>query len=82
MGYLALGPMFVEYVFFGIAMRTLHSTTATSITLLEPFVATVLAITMVGDRLLAAGWVGLGLILIAVVLLATARQTHSAPVSP
>ena len=41
--YLALGPMFVAYLLFGIGMRTLRSTTATTITLLEPFVATILA---------------------------------------
>lgn len=80
--YLALGPMFIAYVCFGIAMRTLHSSTATSITLLEPFVATVLAISVVGERLLAVGWIGLGLILVAVVVLVTARQPHAALVSP
>jgi len=74
--YLALGPMFVAYLLFGIGMRTLRSTTATTITLLEPFVATILAIVIVGERLDAIGWVGLGLILAAVTVLVTARQTH------
>lgn len=74
--YLALGPMFVAYLLFGIGMRTLRSTTATTITLLEPFVATILAIVIVGERLDAIGWVGLGLILVAVTVLVTARQTH------
>ncbi len=74
--YLALGPMFVAYLLFGIGMRTLRSTTATTITLLEPFVATILAIVVVGERLDAIGWVGLVLILAAVTVLSTARQTH------
>ena len=74
--YLALGPMFVAYLLFGIGMRTLRSTTATTITLLEPFVATILAIVIVGERLDAIGWVGLVLILAAVTVLVTARQTH------
>lgn len=76
-GYLALGPMFVAYLLFGIGMRTLRSSTATTITLLEPFVATLLAVLIVGERLDAVGWVGLALILAAVTVLATARQPAS-----
>jgi len=72
--YLALGPMFVAYILFGRGMRTLRSSTATTITLLEPFVATVLAILIVGERLEPVGWAGLALILVAVTVLSTARQ--------
>jgi DME family drug/metabolite transporter len=78
--YLALGPMFVAYVLFGIGMRTLRSSTATTITLLEPFVATILAVLVVGERLEIVGWIGLALILVAVTVLATARQPR--PSSP
>jgi len=74
--YLALGPMFCAYLLFGIGMRTLRSSTATTITLLEPLVATILAIVVIGERLDAIGWVGLVLILAAVTVLSTARQTH------
>jgi DME family drug/metabolite transporter len=80
--YLALGPMFVAYLLFGIGMRTLRSSTATTITLLEPFVATLLAVVVVGERLDPIGWVGLGLILAAVTVLATARQPRSNRASP
>ncbi|MGV8881172.1 MAG: DMT family transporter [Rhodoglobus sp.] len=72
--YLALGPMFLAYILFGIGMRTLRSSTATTITLLEPFVATLLAVIIVGERLDPLGWAGLGLILVSVTVLATARQ--------
>ena len=72
--YLALGPMFLAYLLFGIGMRTLRSSTATTITLLEPFVATLLAVIIVGERLEPLGWAGLGLILVSVTVLATARQ--------
>ena len=75
--YLAIGPMFVAYLLFGIGMRSLRSTTATTITLLEPVVATVLAILVVGERLDPIGWIGLFLILGSVTVLATARQTHT-----
>lgn len=72
--YLAVGPMFVAYVLFGIGLRTMRSSTATTITLLEPVVATVLAVAIVGERLDPLGWAGLLVILIAVTVLASARQ--------
>ena len=72
--YLAIGPMFVAYLLFGVGMRMLRSSTATTITLLEPVVATVLAVTVVGERLAPMGWVGLAAILIAVTVLVTARR--------
>ncbi|MEQ1736271.1 MAG: EamA family transporter [Rhodoglobus sp.] len=75
--YLAVGPMFVAYLLFGIGMRSLRSTTATTITLLEPVVATLLAIIVVGERLDQAAWIGLFLILGAVTVLATARQSRT-----
>lgn len=80
--YLILGPMVAAYVLFGIGMRTLRSSTATTITLLEPFVATILAVVVVGERLDLVGWVGLALILLAVTVLATARQPTSSSTQP
>lgn len=72
--YLALGPMFVAYLLFGVGMRTMRSSTATTITLLEPLVATLLAVIVVRERLDPLGWVGLILILVSVAVLATARH--------
>jgi drug/metabolite transporter, DME family len=80
--YLAIGPMFVAYVLFGVGMRSLRSSTATTITLLEPFVATVLAVVIVGERLQPLGWVGLVLILGAVTALATASRPRSRGTRP
>jgi DME family drug/metabolite transporter len=71
--YLALGPMFAAYLLFGIGLRTLRSSTATTITLLEPVVATVLAVTVVGEQLDPVGWAGLVLVLAGIVVLVTAR---------
>lgn len=71
--YLAIGPMFVAYVLFGRGIRALPSSTVTVITLLEPLVATVLAILVVGERLDPVGWAGLVLILVGVTALSTAR---------
>lgn len=69
MGYLALGPMFAAYLFFGAGLRTTSSSTATTLTLIEPFVATILAIVVVGERLAAVGWAGLVLILVGVTIM-------------
>ncbi|AYF98970.1 DMT family transporter [Protaetiibacter intestinalis] len=71
--YLALGPMFVAYLLVGVALRTLRSSTVTTIALLEPVVATVLAVVVVGERLGALGWLGIAVILAGIALLVTAR---------
>ncbi len=77
--YLALGPMFVAYLFFGWGIRSLRSSTVTVITLLEPLVATLLAIVVVGERLDPLGWIGLALIVIGVAVLSSARQPQTVP---
>lgn len=73
--YLALGPMLVAYLLFGIGLRSVRSSTATTVTLLEPVVATVLAVLVVGERLSAIGWVGFVLVLAGLVVLVTARRS-------
>lgn len=72
--YLALGPMFAAYLLFGIGLRSVRSSAATTITLLEPVVATVLAVLVVGERLSVVGWVGFALVLIGLTVLITARR--------
>lgn len=72
--YLAIGPMFVAYLLFGLALRKARSSVVTTVTLIEPIVATALAMLIVGERLNLAGWLGLGLILLGVTLLVSARQ--------
>lgn len=77
--YLAVGPMFVAYLLFAVGVRALASSTVTVITLLEPLVATLLAVLIVGERLEALGWMGLGMILVGVAVLSSARQPRSVP---
>ena len=72
--YLALGPMLLAYVLFGTGLRGLRSSTVTVITLLEPLVATLLAVLIVGERLTSVGWVGLALILVGLAVVSTARR--------
>ncbi|ROP75803.1 DME family drug/metabolite transporter [Frigoribacterium sp. PhB107] len=80
--YLALGPMFVAYLLFGAGLRTVSSSRATTVTLLEPVVATLLAVLVVGERLAPPGWLGLALVLAGVAAVVTSRPTPPAPPMP
>lgn len=60
--YMALVPMFTGYVLFGWGLAHISASTATVLTLLEPVVAAVLAVVVVGERLPAAGWAGVALV--------------------
>ncbi|GEL47204.1 permease [Cellulomonas hominis] len=60
--YMALVPMFAGYVLFGWGLARVAASTATTLTLLEPAVAAVLAVLVVGERLPAAGWAGAALV--------------------
>lgn len=70
--YMALVPMFLGYLLFGYGLAKVPASTATTITLTEPAVATVLAVVIVGERLSPIGWIGLGLIAITLLVLAFA----------
>jgi DME family drug/metabolite transporter len=72
--YLAVGPMFVAYLLFGFGLTHHRSSVATSVTLVEPLVATLLAVMVVGERLEPVGWIGLAVILAGVTVLIAARQ--------
>lgn len=81
--YLALIPMFIGYVLFGVALSRVSASTATTVTLLEPAVAAVLAVLVVGEHVTTPGWVGMGLIaaglLILVAVPRRAAPPHHAP---
>jgi DME family drug/metabolite transporter len=77
--YLAVGPMAVAYLLFGIGIGAIRTSVATTITLIEPVVATVLAVVIVGERLGPVGWIGLALILAAVTVLTAARHPDKSP---
>gem|GEM_PF-38470 len=67
--YMALVPMFTGYVLFGWGLARVPVSTATTLTLLEPAVAAVLAVLVVGERLPAAGWAGVGLVVVCLAVL-------------
>lgn len=67
--YLALVPMFLGYVLFGIALSRVPASTATTVTLSEPAVAAALAVFLLGERVGLMGWIGMVLIAAALVVL-------------
>lgn len=67
--YMALVPMFVGYVLFGWGLAHVPASTATTLSLLEPAVAAVLAVLVVGERLPAFGWTGIALVVACLVVL-------------
>nr|WP_268255287.1 EamA family transporter [Streptomyces roseolilacinus] len=60
--YMAPVPVFAGYVLFGWGLAHVPAGTATTLSLLEPAVAAVLAVLVVGERLPAVGWVGIALV--------------------
>ncbi|MFT2093045.1 DMT family transporter [Paraglaciecola sp. 2405UD69-4] len=66
--YMAVIPMFFGYLLFGYGLRHLDVSTATLITLIEPVIATLLAIVIVGETFSLIGWVGMFFIAICLVL--------------
>lgn len=66
--YLAIAPMFFGYLLFGQALREIEASKATLITLLEPIVATILAIIIIGETFSPIGWLGMSLMIICLLL--------------
>ncbi|AGF73651.1 DMT family transporter [Corynebacterium halotolerans] len=78
-GYMALLPMFLGYVLFGFGLTRVSPSTATTVTLTEPAVATILAVVIVGEQLGLLGWVGLGIIAAVLLILALAPTNSTGP---
>lgn len=60
--YMILIPMGLGYVLFGKGLARIAASTATTLSLIEPVVAAVLAAVVVGEQLPLLGWVGAALI--------------------
>jgi len=61
--YMAVIPMFMGYVAFGFALARISASMAITITLVEPVVAAVLAVAIVGERMQPSGWLGAVLVI-------------------
>ena len=67
--YMAGVPMFLGYLCFGYGLARIPASTATTITLVEPVVAAMLAIVVVGERLPIAGWTGVAFVIVSLVII-------------
>lgn len=77
--YMALVPMFVGYVLFGVGLARVPASTATTLTLIEPAVAALLAVAVLGERLTALSWAGLALLAVVLVVLVTGPANGDGP---
>ena len=69
--YLAIVPMFLGYILFGRGLATVAASTATTVSLLEPAVAALIAVIVLGEHLPPIGWLGLGLLFASLLITAT-----------
>lgn len=75
--YMAIVPMFLGYVLFSFGLKTTHASTATILTLFEPVVAAMFAVTIVGEHITAWGWIGMLLIGVCLVLQTWKQNTQA-----
>lgn len=75
--YMALIPMFLGYVCFGYGLARIATSTAIIITLLEPIVAALLAVTIINETLSPLGWLGVALIFLCLVCVITPIRKNS-----
>lgn len=57
--YLAVGPVLLGFWLFGVGLRHVDARSATTMTLIEPAVASVLAVLVVHETIALPGWLGL-----------------------
>lgn len=77
--YMVVVPMFLGYVLFGLGLARIPASMATTLSLIEPVVAAVLAVIIVGERLPVLGWIGVALIIACLYVLTQRAKTD--PVS-
>ena len=77
--YLAALPMAGAYLLFGYGLRHMAASTAMSLALAEPVVATLLATQVLGERLGGQAWAGLGVIGVGLVLVVVLERRTTQP---
>lgn len=80
--YMASVPMFLGYVCFGYGLARVRASMATTLTLLEPVVAALLAAVIVGEQLHGLGWIGVGLVLTCLLILTVPLRGSSPSAGP
>jgi DME family drug/metabolite transporter len=79
--YMAIIPMFLGYVLFGYGLNYVEASQATLLTLLEPALATVMAVLIVGEKFSTIGWIGIALILLCLLIQMTNKLALPMPIS-
>lgn len=76
--YMAAVPMFLGYIAFGYGLARVAASMATVLTLLEPVIAALLAVIIVGERLPSLGWAGVVLVVgsLAIITLRFPRKSR------
>ena len=72
--YLGVVTVGLAYALYGVALRQLAAPTVITLTLLEPITAAVLGAAVVHEGIRPAGWAGVALVLVGLVLTATAAE--------
>ncbi|MEY8578803.1 EamA family transporter [Corynebacteriaceae bacterium 6-324] len=80
--YMALIPMFLGYLLFGYGLMQVAPSAATTLTLAESVVASLLSVVIVGERLPVFGWVGLAGICASLLILSLAPATQERTSEP
>jgi DME family drug/metabolite transporter len=60
--YMAIVPMYLGYLLFAFGLKLIDASKATLITLIEPLIATVLAVLIIGENFKIIGWFGMALV--------------------
>jgi DME family drug/metabolite transporter len=72
--YLGVVTVGLAYTLYGIALRHLPAPTVITLTLLEPITAALLGAVVVHEGIRAAGWLGIALVLVGLLLTATVAE--------
>ena len=71
---MALIPMTLGYIAFGYGLRHINASSASLLTLMEPVVAAILAVLIVGEVISPLGWFGMLLIMVCLWVQATEKR--------
>ena len=66
--YMAIVPMFLGYLLFAVGLRYIDASQATLIPLIEPLIATILAVCIIGERFKDTGWIGVALVSLCLII--------------
>jgi DME family drug/metabolite transporter len=77
--WLGLATTTVAYLLFGVGLKVLQPGHIATLTLLEPAIATVLGVVVLGEPVAAVGWIGCLLVFGALALLGIAENRREEP---